>query len=108
MFIPDISCHKMKAIRYFSKTNKWLDFVILVDESIFRQACVLAQQAIDSYWDGHYECYGDALNYYLGQLNAPYILIAHDCDNETDEYEDWWRKILAGIFMFCHVEYLED
>ena len=108
MFIPDIYCHCMEAIRYSSDANKWLDFVILVDELVFMKACALAQEAIDSYWDGHYECYGDALAYYLDQLEEPYILLAHDCDNETDEYEEWWQKTLDWIFKSCHVSYLEE
>lgn len=108
MFLPDISADKFTAIRYYSELNPWIDFVVFVEKDREDEAMEKLQMAIDAYWDGHFECYGDAVHDILHEAKIPYILSSHDPDDESDEYSWWWRVHMARIEQEMGMKYLEN
>ena len=90
-----ISCDGMYGFRHFSITNPWLDFVVLSPRSNAKIIRRLIHEAMDAYWEYEYECYGDAVEDMLVRYNIPYFIIYHDSDDESEEYEAAWEKLIS-------------
>ena len=87
----------MVNLRWFSDTNKWIDFVVSTPEVFKDEATTAVHDAMDAYWDDEFECYGDAVKCFMRDAAIPYVGIYHDADDESDEYEKKWEALLSEI-----------
>ena len=81
----------MTAIRYYSFTNPWIDFMVTVLNDDVKRATEIIQNAMDMYWDYEYECYGDAVEGQLAENKIPYFIqyIPWDHENDHELGMDW-------------------
>lgn len=81
------------GVRYYSTMNAWIDFVVYAPETAIQHVTKAIRKAMNAYWEGEYDCYGDALENALKNTTA--FIVYHDADNEDDEYERAWEAMLA-------------
>lgn len=81
----------MTGIRYFSFTNLWIDYIVIVLNDDVERAKEVIQNAMDMYWDCEYECYGDAVECQLVENGIPYFIqyIPWDHENDCGLGVDW-------------------
>lgn len=101
---PGFSCVGLSGVRYFSIMNPWIDFVVLFDDSQYTSGTISGaiHDSMALFWEGDtYECYGDAL--YDNMRNEwgvqHFMILFHDSENESEEYEEAWEKWLGHIEM---------
>lgn len=91
----DLSFSGMKAVRWYSDTNQWIDFIVVVPDEYLPFTAKAVGKAMDAYWnDDSIECYGDAVEDNLRQSNIPYLIFFHDSEREDDEYEERWEAFV--------------
>ena len=90
---------RMKAIRYFSWTNDFLDFTVIVPEKKAEEAVKLIKKALDMFWEDEYETYGDAVYNELNEGGIPFFMIPQPWDDNYDrpdtsvmDYEKWLKE----------------
>lgn len=96
------------AIRHFSVTNQWIDFVVVLKHEEDKDLAIQAvSDAMDLYWSEDDLCYGDCVEEMLKENGIyDYEIAYHDPyvdpdDPECDyrEYEDAWEhNIMVGIY----------
>jgi len=97
---PHLSCMGFCGERFFSQMNPWIDFVVLYDPSEYDRGyiCKTVEKALDAFWDGEYECYGDAVEVELMSAGiVKYMMVYHDSEDESAEYEEQWEKWIKDI-----------
>jgi len=92
---PIIQNDGFVALRHYSETNPWIDFVIFVNKVDQEEASEQIKLAMGAYWDCEFETYGDALDYFLNDIS--HITIFHDSEDESQEYENMWFQLLEDI-----------
>lgn len=89
----------MKAIRYFSHMNEFLDFVVIVPEGFCDKAIQIVKDAVDKFWDDQYEAYGDAVENELAAADVPFEVHYMPWDDEgncpvdEDAWENWIEEL---------------
>lgn len=86
-----------RVIRYFSYTNLWIAFVVIVNEENAGDASQVIDEAMDEFWETDDICYGDLVEEKLRAANIEYIIIYHDPYLESEEYEDAWENYVASL-----------
>lgn len=97
MEFPTVEANGMYGFRFYSNMNPWIDFVVLVPRTIKDSAYVILRHAIEAYWNDIYECYGDAIEDKLDKREIPYVVIYHDSNNISDEYEHRWEAMVENL-----------
>lgn len=92
-----ISCAGMAGFRHFSIMNPWLDFVVLTPKNYAEAARNIIHEAMDAYWDYEYECYGDAIEGLFIKYVVPFVIVFHDSEDESAEYEAEWEKLISQL-----------
>lgn len=87
----------MVGVRYWSDSNQWLDFVIIVNRADAARVAKIVNESMNEYWDGFWDVYGDAVERGLRDAGIKYAAIYHDSENESDEYEKAWEGMLSSI-----------
>ena len=92
--------NKLEAVHWFSWANTWIDFVVICTPDDKERVVELVDKAMDDWFDNPdiYGGYGDAVEYWLKDEEIPYKIICHDSEDESDEYEEFWNKILSQLF----------
>lgn len=94
IMFPSIYVGGYVGMRYAGIDNGWIDFVVLVPKGCEDADKVI--KAMDAFWDEEYECYGDAIE----EAFPNDIILFHDSDDESEEYEEKWEEMLSGIDWF--------
>lgn len=97
---PHIATVGFSGVRYFSLMNPWIDFVVLFDESQYKVDTIVdsISAAMESYWDGDEECFGDAVYCCLDVWGVQhYAILFHDTEDESGEYEDRWDHWIGNV-----------
>ena len=94
MEFPTIMSRGFAGIRYKSCMNPWIDFVVVIDNGSLLKTAAEIDEAMTDYWDGKYDTYGDAIRY---GVTGKYIVICHDSEDESDEYEEEFEQMISGI-----------
>lgn len=99
----------MKAIRYFSWMNDFLNFTVIVPEKQADEAVELIKKALDMYWDDEYETYGDAVYGELNGAGIPFFMIGQPWNDKSDcpdtsvmDYEKWLDEFDEGDVITLH------
>ena len=95
----------MKAIRYCSVTNPWMDAVIFVPGDKVEDALLAINLGIDAYFDQEsnemYDLgYGDCIEIYLKDYGVTDFKILFYDEDESDEYADYdniWEDMCKHI-----------
>lgn len=75
---------KIKAIRYYSEMNPWMDFCVVCkeeDSETVRKAII---QGMDYFWDGQYVPFGDCVEQSIEDAKVEYSIIYADLDYDND------------------------
>lgn len=89
----------MAAVRYFSMTNPWIDFVVLAPKENLNCVITDVEQAMDDFWDYEYETYGDAVDDALlndSRVNN-YIVLYGPSDEEDTDASNSWEAMLDEL-----------
>ena len=95
------------AIRYFSITNKWLDFVVVLKHEEDKDLAIQSvSDAMELYWSEDDLCYGDCVEETLKENGIDDYKIAYhdpyvdpdDPESGYDEYEDVWENNIEAAF----------
>ena len=90
------------ALRKWSWMNPWIDFTVFVPANKVDEAEEALSKAYNAYWDGDYECYGDAIDEYLSEAVDRYEIVYIDDigdydsdrdDGDNPEYERWFKGL---------------
>lgn len=94
----DIHFSGVLALRWYSIRNTWMDCVVFVPEAQATTATALIQQAIDEYWSGVFETYGDAIETTLAKYSIPFAIKYYDEKAGTNAEEEWisWLEGLSS------------
>ena len=93
----EILSGNLGSVQYFSMTNPWIDFIILVEADNVNMSARVVDKCMDEYWDSDDLCYGDIVEGALDSLRLPYTIIYHDADETDGIYESLWENILDSI-----------
>ena len=95
----------MKAIRYFSVTNEWIDCVAVVPEEFHDAAAEVIRKAVAMFWNDEYEAYGDAIENELALADIPFDIRYIAWDNEEDKPMDEaaWEAWIGEVQESCGV-----
>ena len=97
MEFPEVKASNMYGFRFYSETNQWIDFVVLVPRKENSVAYITLRHAIEAYWNFEYECYGDAVEAELDKRKIPYVIIYHDSNDISDDYENRWNAMIEDL-----------
>lgn len=98
MLDMDLSFSGMKAVRWYSDTNTWIDFVVVVPDEYLLSAAKAVKMAMNAYWnDDSIEYYSDAVEDNLRNATIPYLIFFHDSEREDDEYEENWEEFVEQL-----------
>lgn len=95
---PTINAVGKSIVRHYSITNPWIDFVVIVEPCDVNDAEIAIDAAMDEFWDGDFETYGDAVEHRLRNAGIKYEIVYHDPYDESDEYEVAWEDYLDGLY----------
>lgn len=95
----------MKAIRWFSVMNPFIDFVVVVPAEFHDEAVEVIRKAMDMFWEDEYEAYGDAVENELALADVPFEIRYIPWDDKADEAVDEaaWEKWIDEIRETCTV-----
>lgn len=95
----------MKAIRYFSVTNEWIDCVVVVPAEFHDVAVDVIRKAVAMYWDDEYEAYGDAIENEMAMADIPFEIRYIEWDHESDTAvdNDGWEAWIEEVRKSCGV-----
>lgn len=89
------------AIRYYSKTNLWIDFVVLIKKKDLPAIRKLVMSAMDTFWNDDEYChvpYGDVVEMTIEKAGFPYGFAYHPIPKADDsEEEKVWEDFLKSI-----------
>lgn len=97
----DVSMSGMAAIRYYSETKEWIDFVVFVSRQDKATAEGAIALAMDAFFDDEYETYGDAVKIELKSADIPFVMVPYPQGSyiESMEYENWADNLAdSGAF----------
>lgn len=95
---PKVNVLYKKIIRYFSVTNPWVDFIVVVDPKDTEKADEAIKTAMIKFWnEDNYEPYGDILERKLTESEIEYQVIYHDSDDISSEYEEAWEHYVIYL-----------
>ncbi len=95
--LPFFTSSGFSAVRYYSIMNPWLDFIVVFDEKKYQPQTIAGHimSAMNEYWESDDLCYGDLLEIRFKENNViDYMIIYHDDDDESPEYENAWESWL--------------
>lgn len=75
---------KIKAIRYFSEMNPWIDFCVVCKEKDSEAVQKAITQGMDDFWDGEYVPFGDCVEQSIENAELSYLIIYADLDYDND------------------------
>ena len=88
----------MECLRYFSVTNPWIDFFVIVPSDWKDEATSEIGKAMDDFWDDDSgRCYGDLVHEYLDKKDIPYLSIFYDANSESEEYDEQWVALIKKL-----------
>lgn len=92
--------NKLEAVHWFSWINAWIDFVVICVPDDKERVVKLVDKAMEEWFDhpDFYGGYADAVEMWLRRERILYKIICHDSEEESDEYEIFWNKILSQLF----------
>lgn len=89
-------------VRYYSTTNIWLDFIVLVEVDNVNIVSELIDRCMDTYWKSDDLCYGDVVEEELDKSKISYTIMYHDADCDFDDlYESIWSDIVDKISSYA-------
>ena len=101
---PSIMSEGTSIVRYYSDINQWIDFVVVFNNAMYSRTSIeqIVDHAMDSYWDegskDYYQPYGDVVKKALVDHGVErFLIVFHDTDNESDEYEDAWEEFIGSF-----------
>ena len=98
MDFPEIHSYYLVPIRYRSKNNPWIDFLVITSEDCAPQVKNSMFKAIDAYYQGDFDEYPDAVEHYLGDVECvPFAVMYRDGENFSANYMKEWNKTLDTI-----------
>lgn len=95
---PDLNAVGKGIVRYFSITNPWMDFVVIVEKDEKEYVRQIIYEAMDEYWASDFEAYGDVVERNLTEANISFQIAYHNPQDESDEYEDAWERYLDSLY----------
>ena len=97
MDFPNIHVHNVIPIRYRSRNNPWIDFVVIAAKDYETQVEKSIFEAIEAYWNGDYNNYADVVEDHLDGWSIPYMVMYRDSENMSPDYETQWTNIMNMI-----------
>lgn len=85
----------MKALRWFSWMNDFMDFVVIVKDEDMAEAEKAIYAGIDHFWEGDCEPYGSLVEEELQLREITYAIAyipydyANDCVINEESWENW-------------------
>lgn len=93
----------MKALRWFSWMNNFMDFVVIVKDEDMIEAEKAIHAGIDHFWEGDCEPYGTLVEEELQLREITYAIAyipydyANDCILDEDAWEKWLDALAEAI-----------
>lgn len=100
-YFPKINVKGKEIIRYYSLTNLWMDVIIVVDLQYAEKAKMALSEAIEKYWESDdldAFCYGDFIDMQFKEDGIPYLVVYHDPNDETLQYEEAWNLFIKTLY----------
>lgn len=88
----------MTGIRYFSESNPWIDFVVLVDDEAKTDAKVAIARAMDTFWEDGDICYGDAVYAEMNKLKGVHFSVIFFDENLPESMWDDFLEYVKSKF----------
>lgn len=89
----------MRAIRYFSEMNTWMDCVVFVSTTFASAVARIIKKAMDAWWAGDPDIpYGDAIETALQERHIPYAIAYYrEHPDDPDSSNEEWSEFLHSI-----------
>lgn len=81
--------------RYASDLNDWIDFVVLVPTPSQGDESERIIKAMDAFWNREQP---DTYSEYIEEAFPDSIILYHDSEDDSEEYEKKWNETLDSIY----------
>lgn len=97
-FEYSVSSNCMKCLRWYSQTNIFMDFVVVVPTVMAYDAANVVVRTMDAWWeDNNSEAYGWTVERAMQDAGIPCLFVYHGDMREDQEYEDSWEDVVRSL-----------